>query len=344
MQARACQCTAHAHEMATSCENKRTKAYSDDLRWRMVYLTKALGKSYREAAADLRVDASTVCKTVAIFDDTGDVRPKDYPPNTGTAKLTEVDKLIILELAIERPGIYLREIQAELSQETGTEVDVSTICRFLHASGFTRQKLQVTAKQRSDELRAEYLSDMQVYRGHPEMLVFVDETGADRRDCMRKFGYSLRGKPARAHKLLWRGQRVNALTAMSTAGILDCYTTTGSVTADTFEEFVTESLSPLLQPFDGINPNSVIILDNASIHHVGRVVQAIQNTGAIVQFVPPYSPDLNPIEEAFSKLKSVMKANEEQLVDTDPNIAILSAIGSITAQDCTQWITHAGYV
>ncbi len=185
--------------------------------------------------------------------------------------------------------------------------------------------------------------DMQVYYGHPEMLVFVDETGADRRDCMRKFGYSLRGKPARAHKLLWRGQRVSALTAMSTSGILDCYTTTGPVNADKFEHFVTHSLGPLLQPFDGFNPNSVVVLDNASIHHVDQVIQAIQNTGALVQFVPPYSPDLNPIEEAFSKVKSVMKANEEVLVDMDPNVAVLSAINTITARDCIQWISHAGY-
>lgn len=229
-----------------------------------------------------------------LFTTTNDVRPRLYPPNLGTFKLTDIDKLVILELAIEKPRIYLREIQTCLYEETGTEVDISTICRYLQFSGFTRQKLKVTAKQRSDELRAEYLSDMQIYSGHPEMLVFVDETGADRRDCMRKFGYSLRGVPARAQKILWRGQRVNALTAMSMDGILDCYTTTGSVDADKFEHFIGQ-LSSVLQPFNGVNPNSVIVLDNASIHHVNSVIEAIDNTGAIVHFLPPYSPDLNPI-------------------------------------------------
>jgi hypothetical protein len=61
---------------------------------------------------------------------------------------------MILELAIDKPGIYLREIQASLFIETGTDVDTSTICRYLHFSGFTRLKLKVTAKQRSDALRA----------------------------------------------------------------------------------------------------------------------------------------------------------------------------------------------
>ncbi len=88
---------------------------------------------------------------------------------------------------------------------------------------------------------------------------------------MRKFGYNLRGKPARTQKLLWRRHRVSALTAMSTRGILDCYTTTGSVNAEKFEHFVTHSLAPVLQIFDGINLHSVVVLDNASIHHVNYV-------------------------------------------------------------------------
>ena len=263
-----------------------------------MYQAEALGKSYREIASNLNIDASTVCRIVNLFATTNDVRLRLYPPNLGTFKLTEIDKLVILELAIEKPGIYLREIQASLLVETGTDVDISTICRYLHFSGFTRQKLKVIAKQRSDALRAEYLADMEVYSGHPEMLVFVDETGADRRDCMRKFGYSMRGVPARAQKILWRGQRVNALSAMSTDGILDCYTTTGSVDAEKFEHFIGQ-LSSALQPFNGVNPNSVVVLDNASIHHVSSVVDAIHNTGALVHFLPPYSPDLNPIEEAF---------------------------------------------
>ena len=150
----------------------------------------------------------------------------------------------------------------------------------------------ITAKQRSDVLRAEYMMDMQVYKGHPQFFVFIDETGADRRDCMRRFGYSLRGKPARAQKLLWHGQHVSAIAVISMSGLLDCCTTLSTVTGPKFEEFVQQSLAPVIMPFDGVNPNSVVVLDNASIHHVDEVVQAIQATGAIIHFLPPYSPDL----------------------------------------------------
>ena len=113
--------------MAVSCEERRTSAYSADLRWRMVYQVKALGKSYQEVAENLNVDKSTVSRIVALYESSSDVTPKRYPPNSGTSILTEVDKFIILELVIDRPGIYLREIQRELEEQTGTTVDSSTI-------------------------------------------------------------------------------------------------------------------------------------------------------------------------------------------------------------------------
>ena len=178
--------------MATSCESKWSSAYSEDLRWRIIYQVKALGKNYHEVALILNADVSTVRRISESFDRTGDVSPKPHPStNPGTARLTDIDKFLILEVSVNKPGIYLREIQQYLHAQTGTEVDVSTICRYLHASGFTRQKLVITAKQRSELLHAQYLIDMQVYSGHPELLVFIDETGADNQDCMRWFGYRL---------------------------------------------------------------------------------------------------------------------------------------------------------
>jgi len=84
---------------------------------------------------------------------------------------------MILPVVLEKPGIYLCEIKRLLVEETGTEVDISTICRvFLYESGFTRQKMIIAAQQ-SDSLRAEYLMDMSIYKGHPEMYVFVDKMG-----------------------------------------------------------------------------------------------------------------------------------------------------------------------
>lgn len=309
----------------------------------MVFQVQSLNKTCREVGECLNVDPATVSRTNCLFDFTGGVSKKKYPPNKGTRKLTEIDMLICLELAIERPGIYLGEIRQQLLEETGTDVTECTISRFLHASGFTRQKMITTALQRSDLLRFEFLTDMSVYRGHPELFVFVDETGSDRRDTMRKFAYSIRGRPAIVSKLLVRGQRASAIVGMSCDGILDFTTSTSTNTSQSFEHYVRKALLPHLQPFNGVNSRSVVVLDNASIHHTPSVVSTIESTGALVQFLPPNSPDLNPIEMAFSKVKSVMKLNETIWNDYDVETRLMAALNIITQSDCQGWIKHCGY-
>jgi len=72
-------------------------------------------------------------------------------------------------------------------------------------------------------------------------------------------------------------------------------------------------------------------------------VDTIQQTGALVQFLPPYIPDLNAIEESFSKVKSVLKANEDARKDLDIETAVLAAFNTITPADCQAWIAHCGY-
>ena len=176
------------------------------------------------------------------------------------------------------------------------------------------------------------------------MLVFIDETGTDRRDAMRRFGYSLRGQPAKTHKLLVRGKHITAIVAICVEGILACKIVEESVTGEVFEDFFYTCLLPKLSPFNGENAKSVVIMDNASVHHVDSVVETFQQLGVLIHFLPPYSPDLNPIEESFSKLKSVMWANE-QLLDSglDIEALILTGLSSITSDDCIAWINNAGY-
>ena len=71
--------------------------------------------------------------------------------------------------------------------------------------------------------------------------------------------------------------------------------------------------SSTVMPFNGINPRSVVLLNNASIHHTHRTIELIQSVGALVHFIPPYSPDLDPVEELFSKVKAFLKENDEAI-------------------------------
>uniref|UniRef100_A0A1X7VL23 Uncharacterized protein n=1 Tax=Amphimedon queenslandica TaxID=400682 RepID=A0A1X7VL23_AMPQE len=91
----------------------------------MIYQLKCLQKTYKQVAESLNVDCSTVSRIVALYDTTGGVTKK-YSPNMGTRKLTEMDRLLIVELVTEKPGIFLHVIQDILIDETGTEVNSST--------------------------------------------------------------------------------------------------------------------------------------------------------------------------------------------------------------------------
>ena len=93
-------------------------------------------------------------------------------------------------------------------------------------------------------------------------------------------------------------------------------------------------------PFNGTNPHSVVILDNCSIHHVPKVAKSIQDVVALFIYLPPYSPDLNPIEELFSKVKKVMKSLE--MDQNDIETLLLASFASVTTEDCIGWIRHTG--
>ena len=148
-----------------------------------MYQKFALELSYREIAMNLNVDASTVQRVVQRFEDTGAVEKAEYPKGHDDdlrRRLTKVDEHLIIHLVLNRPSIYLHEVQQELATTTGTHISIPTICKFLHQNGFTRKKISRVALQRSEAERVQYKSDISVY--NPDMFVFVDETGTDRHD------------------------------------------------------------------------------------------------------------------------------------------------------------------
>ena len=248
---------------------------------------------------------------------------------------------MILHLVLEHPGIYLREIQKELSETTGADISAMSIFQFLHRVGFTRQRMRYAALQRDEQLRSQFASDVSIY--NPDMLIFLDESGSDKRDYLRRHGYSLRGRPPVCHKHLVKAEHISLLTFMSTAGVLDCQVIHGSVDGDAFYSFVKKLLLPHLMPFDGNNPHSVVILDNCSIHHLDDIVDMIHEVGALVHFLPPYSPDYNPMGNMFSKLKMEMKAIECEFASSvDTDTILLTALSAVTAQDCQNWIESCG--
>ena len=327
-----------------SMEPHRTRAYGEDLKWRMVYQRLMLGLTYQQIAKNVSVDTSTVWRAVDKFQAEGTVSSKYCK---GPQTLTDFQQFVIMHTVLEKPSAYLREICTDLLVKTGTTVSESAICRFLQRNKFSRKKLHMVAKQRNEQLRLSFISDCEIYSS--EMMVFVDETGCDNRDSMRKFGYALKGQRASSRRLMCRGKRVNSVAAMDVNGVVCVDSTTDNINSDVFCNFLECSLLPQLLPFNGTNPRSIVFLDNASIHHVSHAITLIQSVGALVHFLPPYSPDLNPIEELFSKVKAVLKESDQAIIiqwigeDCATDI-VQSAFSLVTTEDCVGWFQHAGYI
>ena len=127
----------------------------------------------------------------------------------------------------------------------------------------------------------------QCFLFHPDTFVFVDETGSDHRSHNRKYGYALRGMTLMTHRLLARGKRVNAISGICTTGLVTVEYTTSSVTGEVFFDFIRGSLIPRMLPFNGTNPRSILVVDNASVHHVEEMIKLVEQAGILLFFLPP---------------------------------------------------------
>ena len=262
--------------------------FSVDFRWRVVWLSLAHGKSSTTIASLMGICERTVRRYLDSFHTTGDVLPKEHRSGPHPL-LGEFEQLTLVRLISQNPTIYLYEIKEEFARLFGVSIIVSVVCKTLKRMGYTRKTIHHIALQRSEVLRAEFMANISIY--DPEMLVWTDESGCDRRHSARKYGYSLRGVPVHDHRILARGKRYSAIPVMSIEGVHDVYIAEGSVNGEKFEHFVEECLLPNLLPFDGINQRSVVIMDNASIHHVEEVTELIVHQAkAKLIFLPPYSP------------------------------------------------------
>ena len=266
----------------------------------------------RDVAKYMHVSERPVYRYAERFRVTGDVR-RSTKRNGATRLLSEHEELLLAQHILAHPGVYLRELQLMLCNSTGRMVDTSTICRTVHRLGMTRQRIKDISLRQSEAKRAEFQAEISVI--DTSMLLWIDETGFDGRNTIRKYGYGIRGQPPQDWALALRGKRYSAIGVLSTEGVQDVYLTDDSLDGDKFTHFLRHNLLPILMPFDGQNRNSVVIMDNASIHHVEEVIELLTGAGALVRFLPAYSPDLNPIEEVFADVKHFLQANNS-LIDT----------------------------
>ena len=315
-----------------SAEPGRTAPYANDLRWRVVWQHVALELPFRNIAKNLSISVGTAHNIFKRFQDTGEVDPKPATRRENLRKLDNHHRLYVIGLIMASPDLHLSELVSKVHEITGITIHVSTICRLLAEHGFTRKKVQHVALQRRMELRAAFMAS--VYMFSEQMFLWVDESGSDSKDQLRKYGYALRGERAVCRRLLVRGKRVSAIAALSTEGLVALELTDGSVDGDAFFDFIRGSLIPEMNPFDGCSPTSVAVMDNCSIHHTDDVAELFHSAGILLIYLPPYSPDMNPIELAFGYVKAYLKEHQDLLGFINHTRIVHAAFNSITKEQC----------
>lgn len=175
------------------------------------------------------------------------------------------------------------------------------------------------------------------YQGRidPRRLVFIDETWA-KTDMIRTRGWCKKGKPLIARAPGGHWQTMTFLAALRHDRITAPCVFDGPINGVRFLAYVEQALVPTLQPGD------IVIMDNLSSHKNKKVRHAIRGTKAKLLFLPAYSPDLNPIEQVFAKLKTLLRKAEERTVE-DVWRRIGSLLDQFPAQECANYLRNSGY-
>jgi transposase len=169
----------------------------------------------------------------------------------------------------------------------------------------------------------------------PRRLVFVDEMGANTALSPR-YAYSSEGSRAYAKVPRNRGANTTLLASMNLKGMGPCMAVRGPTTATVFEAYIEKVLAPSLRC------RQIVVVDNLGAHKSERAGELINQRGCQLLYLPPYSPDFNPIEEAFSKIKGALRKagarTREALIE-----ALGVAISAVTTRDARGFFEHSGY-
>ncbi|PZR72064.1 MAG: IS630 family transposase [Stutzerimonas stutzeri] len=310
-----------------------TAPLSQDLRRRIVRAVEE-GSSARSAAARFEVSVSAAIKLVRRVRETGSTAPAKIG---GYRKPLLADhEALLRELTESRTGITLAEISEELVARGIEPGSLTTIWSTLRRLGLTHKKTVRAAEQDRPDVAA-HRHRWRVWQRFmdPAAFVFLDETGATT-NMVRRYGWGPKNERVIDAAPFGHWRTTTFVAGLRSTGIIAPLVVDGPMTGDTFRAYVEQALAPSLSPGD------VVVMDNLAAHKVTGVREAINAVGASVLYLPPYSPDLNPIEQAFAKLKALLRKaatrTREALWDT-----IGQLIDTFTPDECRAYLTNSGY-
>lgn len=235
--------------------------------------------------------------------------PPTYHKKGRPFRVHEAAKQALLEYHQTYPYLYLDELVRYLEEEWDIHTSKPSVCRLLKAHRRSQKKGSRIGPQ-SQQLRNDWVADMVDLTA--EQLVFIDESLFKAQTGWRCMAYGPIGSEVRWHDDVTRGSTWSILPALTVDGYLPCTgVKEGFFKGEDFFIWFTQELLPLCNPFPC--ERSVIVLDNVNVHLDQRVQRACDEKGCMLKFLPPYSPDYNPIELTFNILKAWMRRHFWQL-------------------------------
>ena len=307
------------------------KPLSNDLRKRIIE-AKLRGDAEDKIAAEKEVNKSTITKLWALYKETGSYEAR--PNQSGRKPALSSQHLVQITNKIkEKPDITLQELIDELS----LPVCVSALCRTVNNKlGLPFKKTLHAIEQNREDVKAgrdEWRTDQ------PNMnlgkLVFLDETGTNT-GMTRLYGRAPSDERIVDYIPDVRFERTSLLSSVRLNGDTVPFVYQGTLNGELFKAYITQCLVPTLCEGD------IVIMDNSTPHKVKGVIEPIVAAGAKVVYLPPYSPDFNPIEMMWSKIKAYLrkiKARTKELLED----AIVEALDCITTADILGWFAECGY-
>ena len=309
-----------------------SKPYSLDLRERVVASIEA-GASRHEAAERFDVSVSSAIRWMQRFLRFGSAAAK---PSGGSTSPLEVHAPWLLGLVAKHPDLTLDEIVVAMRREgiAGSRV---AVWRFFERHKITVKKKSMRAaeQERADVVRARrrWMREQGLF--DPARLVFVDET-ATSTNMARLRGRCARGLRLIGHVPQGKWQTITFVAGLRHDAMVAPFVIDGAMNGASFLAYLEQCLVPTLKPDD------VVIIDNLKAHHVAGVREAIEAAGATLRYLPQYSPDLDPIEMAFAKLKALLRKAAARSVRALSH-RIGSLIQTFSPQECANYLRHSGY-
>jgi transposase len=307
------------------------RSLSGDLRERVIEAVQA-GASRREAAERFEISASSAVKWLQRWRDHGVCAPK---PRGGSRSILEDYAERILALIDEQPDRTLDELLAAMHRRRipGSR---SALWRFLDRHDITLKKsLRAAEQHRADVARARRRWIRQQGYLDTTRLVFIDETAVTT-NMVRLRGRCSRGERLISHVPQGEWKTITFVAALRHNRMTAPMVLDGPINGAAFVAYIDQSLAPTLKRGD------IVVMDNLPAHKVVGVKEAIEAAGATLQYLPQYSPDLNPIEMPFSAFKAFLRTVSERTVR-----GLCRRIGSfvptLDRAQCRNYFRHAGY-